>query len=60
MKTASILTKNYKDNKESEMIFPQHTTIALKKSHENELRDTIIEMLSEYKISLNDYKILVY
>lgn len=60
MKTASILTKNYKDNKKSEMIFPQHTTIALKNSHENELRDTIIEMLSEYKISLNDYKILAY
>ncbi len=59
MKTASMLTKNYKDNKESEIIFPEHNTVILKKSHENELRDTVIEMLSEYKISLNDYKIQV-
>lgn len=58
MQTAAILTKNYRDNKESEMIFPQHTTVIIKKSHENELRDTIIEMLSEYKINLSDYKIL--
>jgi len=58
MKTADILTKNYKDNKESEMIFPQHTDVIIKKSHENELRDTIIEMLLEYKINLSDYKIL--
>lgn len=58
MKTASMLTKYYKDNKESDTFFPQHTTVVIKKSNENELRDTIIEMLSEYKISLDEFKIL--
>lgn len=58
MKTASLLIKNYKENKTSEMIFPQHMPIVIKKSRENELRDTVIEILAEYKISLNDYKII--
>lgn len=58
MKTASILTRNYKNNKELDILCPQHSEIIIKKSHENELRDTVIEMLTEYKISLNDYKVL--
>lgn len=58
MKTASILTSNYKNNKKSDILCPQHNEIIIKKSHENELRDTVIEMLTEYKISLNDYKVV--
>lgn len=58
MKTAATLTANYKSNRNSNITLTKHKSIASKKSHENELRDTIIEMLDEYKINLEDFKIL--
>lgn len=58
VKTAEILTKQYKQNR--------HSTVAIKpvkvvdkKSPQNEFRDTVIEMLNEYKINLRDFKIIV-
>ncbi|WP_291652224.1 hypothetical protein [Clostridium sp.] len=55
IKTADILIKNYKDSKNllySNITFPNLNT---KKSPQNDFRDTIIEMLLEYKIDLSRY-----
>lgn len=59
IKTADILNKNYKFSRDimySNITLPE---IISKKSPENEFRDTIIEMLIEYKIDLSKYLILV-
>ncbi len=59
IKTADILIKNYKFSKDilySNITLPD---IISRKSLENEFRDTIIEMLTEYKIDLSKYLILV-
>lgn len=58
IKTADILIKNYKDSKDilySNITFPN---LENKKSVQNDFRDTIIEMLLEYKIDLSRYLIL--
>ncbi|MCR1950146.1 MULTISPECIES: hypothetical protein [unclassified Clostridium] len=59
IKTADILIKNYKNSKDllySNITFPNLNT---KKSPQNDFRDTIIEMLLEYKIDLSRYFISI-
>ena len=59
IKTADILIKNYKDSKNllySNITVPNLNT---KKSPQNDFRDTIIEMLLEYKIDLSRYFISI-
>lgn len=58
VKTAEILTKQYKENKNSNKIIEEIKSIE-KKSIQNSFRDTVIEMLTEYKISLEDFKIII-
>ncbi len=58
VKTAEILTKQYKENKNSNIIVKSIKAVE-KKSVQNEFRNTIIEMLNEYKINLKDFKIIV-
>lgn len=58
VKTAEILTKQYKQNRNSDILI-KPVKVVEKKSPQNEFRDTVIEMLSEYKISLRDFKIIV-
>lgn len=59
VQTASILTKNYRHFKDSSIKFENTQRIASKKSMQNDLRDTIIEMLIEHKVPLKDYKVFV-
>lgn len=60
VKTADILTKNYKNNRNSKIIPNYDKSMPLvKKSKQNELRDTIIEMLQEYGIKLTSYQVIV-
>ncbi|SFC27881.1 hypothetical protein [Clostridium uliginosum] len=59
VKTAEVLTKKYKKNKNSDKVVNTDIKILEKKSNENTLRNTVIEMLNEYKISLNDFKLIV-
>jgi len=58
VKTAEILTKQYKENKNSIKKL-EHFNVIDKKSTQNSFRDTVIEMLNEYKISLNQFKVIV-
>lgn len=58
VKTAEILTKQYKSNRNSNIIV-KPVKIVEKKSPQNEFRDTVIEMLKEYKINLKDFKIII-
>lgn len=58
VKTAEILTKQYKQNRHSNIIV-KPVKVVEKKSQQNEFRDTVIEMLNEYKINLRDFKIIV-
>ncbi len=58
VKTAEILTKQYKQNRNSDILI-KPVKVVEKKSPQNEFRDTVIEMLSEYKINLRDFKIIV-
>lgn len=58
VKTAEVLTKQYKGNRNSN-ITVKPVKIVEKKSPQNEFRDTVIEMLNEYKINLRDFKIIV-
>jgi predicted metal-dependent phosphoesterase TrpH len=58
VKTAEILTKKYRKNKYSNKIVSEIKPVE-KKSTQNSFRDTVIEMLIEYKISLNDFKIII-
>ena len=57
VKTAEILNKKYKENKKFKPI-QNDVKIDDKKSNENTLRDTVIDMLNEYRISLKDFKII--
>lgn len=54
MNTADILIKNYKHNKDLNTIISEIKTEG-KKSIENDFRDTLIEMLTEYKIDPKKY-----
>jgi hypothetical protein len=58
VKTAEVLTRQYRENKNSNNIIKKIIPIE-KKSAQNSFRDTVIEMLTEYKISLNDFKIII-
>lgn len=58
VKTAEVLTKQYKENKNSNKDIKEIKSIG-KKSTQNSFRDTVIEMLTEYKISLDDFKIII-
>lgn len=58
VKTAETLTKQYKQNRHS-TITVKPVKVVDKKSPQNEFRDTVIEMLNEYKINLRDFKIIV-
>ena len=58
VKTAEVLTKQYRENKNSNKIIKEIKPIE-KKSIQNSFRDTVIEMLIEYKISLDDFKIII-
>ena len=58
VKTAEVLTKQYKKNKNSNKTIKEIKPIE-KKSIQNSFRDTVIEMLIEYKISLDDFKIII-
>ena len=58
VKTAEVLTKQYKENKNSNKKIKEIKPIE-KKSAQNSFRDTVIEMLTEYKISLDDFKIII-
>lgn len=58
VQTAEVLTKKYKQNKNSNKVVGTFDIIDVKSS-ENEFRDTAIEMLNEYKISLDQFKIIV-
>lgn len=60
IKTADSLIKIYRSSKKlsnTEITIPK---LCYKKSFENELRDTIIEMLIEYNIEPSRYKVIVY
>ena len=58
VKTAEVLTKQYRENKNSNKIIKEIKPIE-KKSIQNSFRDTVIEMLIEHKISLDDFKIII-
>lgn len=58
VKTAEVLTKKYKENKHKNIVVEEIKPI-LKKSTQNSFRDTVIEMLNEYKISLNEFKVII-
>ena len=58
VKTAEVLTKQYRKNKNSNKIIKEIKPIE-KKSTQNSFRDTVIEMLIEYKISLDEFKIII-
>ena len=55
IKTADTLIKNYKKSKYSTNANIKFPTINSKKSKENDYRDTVIEMLTEYNIEPNRY-----
>ncbi|ERK28940.1 hypothetical protein [Clostridium intestinale] len=58
VKTAAILTKQYRSNKNSNKIVKNIQPLE-KKSTQNSFRDTVIEMLTEYKINLDEFKIII-
>lgn len=58
IKTSEILTKQYKQNRDSDILV-KPIKVVEKKSLQNEFRDTVIEMLIEYKINLRDFKVIV-
>lgn len=58
VKTAEILNKKYKENKKNKPI-QCDVKINNRKSNENTLRDTVIEMLNEYKVDIKDFKVIV-
>jgi len=59
IKTADILIKNYKKSKDLYYSTVQSPNIQSKKSIQNEFRDTIIEMLIEYKIDPVKYSVII-
>lgn len=58
IKTSEILTKQYKQNRDSDVLI-KPVKVVEKKSLQNEFRDKVIEMLIEYKINLRDFKVIV-
>jgi hypothetical protein len=58
VKTAEVLTKQYRKNKNSNKTIKEIKPIG-KKSNQNSFRDTVIEMLIEYKINLDEFKVII-
>ncbi|WP_238919092.1 hypothetical protein [Clostridium sp. YIM B02555] len=58
VKTAEILIKQYKNNKYSTNAVKEIKPVQ-KKSNQNSFRDTVIEMLTEYKINLDEFKVII-
>lgn len=58
VKTAEVLTKRYRKNKNSSKVIKEIQPVE-KKSSQNSFRDTAIEMLNEYKINLDEFKIII-
>ncbi|WP_297417264.1 hypothetical protein [Clostridium sp.] len=58
VKTAEILNRQYKQNKNSNKVVKEIRPVE-KKSTQNSFRDTVIEMLAEYKINLDEFKIII-
>jgi hypothetical protein len=58
VKTAEVLTKRYRKNRYSNKTVKEIKPVE-KKSTQNSFRDTVIEMLLEYKISLDEFKIII-
>lgn len=58
VKTAEVLTKKFRKNKYSNISVKEIKAIE-KKSTQNSFRDTVIEMLNEYKINLDEFKVII-
>jgi hypothetical protein len=58
VKTAEVLTKQYRKNKNSDNAIKEIKPVE-KKSTQNSFRDTAIEMLNEYKINLDEFKVII-
>ena len=58
VKTAEVLTKKYKKNKNSNKIIKEIKPVE-KKSTQNSFRDTVIDMLIEYKINFDEFKVII-
>jgi len=59
IKTTDLLVKNFKKNKESLKVVYQDMKIFEEKSTENELRDTVIDILNEYNIYLKSFIVFI-
>lgn len=59
VKTAEVLTKNYKNNRRLKLKSNNKVKVVKRKSRQNEFRDTIIDMLRDYNVSLHNYKVLL-
>lgn len=59
VKTADTLIKNFKENKESLKVVYQDMEVIDEKSTENELRNTVIDMLNEYNIYLKSFIVFI-
>ncbi|WP_195245325.1 viral A-type inclusion protein [Clostridium celatum] len=59
VKTAAVLTKNYKGNKFLKFKNNNKVKVVKRKSKQNEFRDTIIEMLRDYNVSLHNYRVIL-
>ncbi|WP_026885523.1 hypothetical protein [Clostridium beijerinckii] len=58
VKTAEVLTKKYKKNKNINKVMKEIKPVE-KKSPQNSFRDTVIDMLTEYKINFDEFKVIV-
>ena len=59
IKTSDLLVKNFKKSKESLKVVYQDMKIFEEKSTENELRDTVIDILNEYNIYLKNFIVFI-
>lgn len=59
VKTADVLTRFYKHNRNPTIKTVNNVRPIVKKSKQNDLRDTIIDMLQEYNVSLNMYEVQI-
>lgn len=59
IKTSDLLVKNFKKSKESLKVVYQDMKIFEEKSTENELRDTVIDILNEYNIYLKSFIVFI-
>lgn len=59
VKVAEVLNKHYKENRDELKVVYQDMKIDDTKSKENELRDSVIDILNEYNIYLDKFKVYV-